>query len=163
MSGPVSIAEAERRCLAMASCQGFTFKHNRDPADLFSTKQDVATDKINPDEEFQMYFKMAGANFAANEDWLTWTKKPDVVQKDETSCSQDGDLSCSDEGGPTAVEERGDTSTMEIEGGTYQVDVYRHDPLVVLVHNFTTEEECQSMVQEAVPRLTAARVCTVRG
>ncbi len=43
-------------------------------------------------------------------------------------------------------------------GVTYKVDVLRHDPLVAVVHDFATLEECEAMIAQATPGLTPARV-----
>lgn len=48
-------------------------------------------------------------------------------------------------------------------GRTYRVDVYRRDPLVLVVRDFVTPAECAHMIQQASPKLTPAQVGLLAG
>lgn len=155
-SGMVSVEEAEERCGSMEDCVGFTFKHG-----VAADKLDaLASGKVQlpKGQAYTMYMKAEGSNFISNEGWFTWMKLPPEQEDSAADVCHGG----TEENGAcqqAATEVKaGDVQSAEIStGATYKVDVIRQDPLVALVHDFTTDEECQYMVNKARPHLTPAQ------
>lgn len=150
--GTIPVVEAEERCVQMPECRGFTFQHGISPSQLATTN---GTLSINDAQSYRIFFKSAAAEFHPHEDWFTWSRKQRSEVVAMASMPRDG-----------TVEEVDDTRDDELSlakqtndgDGAYRVDIYRQDPLVVVVHNFTNAIECQAMMDEAKPKLSPAQV-----
>ena len=183
MTGVLSIAEAEALCNARVECNGFTFRHNAPPSTLFDSSlpsegssHSTGTAAVSRDEQFEIFFKRVGSDFVLHDQWLTYTKSANssadrenvatrLRRTDSDASEEDEDIgaghgitigSCDDEtcGHNDILNENGLNSS----GRTYRVDVYRHDPLILVVRDFVTLDECGQMIEQASPKLTPAQV-----
>jgi len=156
MRGLMTVADAERKCKEIPACIGFTFKHGLEPSMVLTTDGMLSPQFLSALEgkEFTIFFKHEGATVIAADSWFSWSQRANS-RVAEPSCAEDyGDVDRL-QGDDAAAMPR---HSLTVDGRTYQMDIFREEPLVALVHDFVTAEECEYMIREATPHLYPAQV-----